>query len=160
VFLLRRLTRRISYLIGGTAEIHFPLHISFELDALYRRNGASAIGDVYGRSAINDWQFPFLGKYEFKGGLIRPFVDAGLVYRHLSGSALFLNVFSYGSNTLVATSPNLAGFAAGGGVTLKVWKIRVSPEIRYTHWFDASGSSLIAATVNGNQADFLVGISY
>jgi hypothetical protein len=49
------------YLIGLTAEIRFPLNLSFEVDALYRRNGATAIGNVSGKSTLKDWQFPLLG---------------------------------------------------------------------------------------------------
>ena len=32
------------YVIGPTAEVHFPLHLSFEVDALYRRNGFEYTG--------------------------------------------------------------------------------------------------------------------
>jgi hypothetical protein len=42
------------YLIGPTAEIHFPLSLSFEVDALYRHNGESAIGNISGQSSVND----------------------------------------------------------------------------------------------------------
>ena len=147
------------YLIGPTAELHLPLHLSVEVDALYRRNGVTAIGNVDGKSTINDWQFPFLGKYEFNRGLVHPFVDAGLVYRHISGSSLF-TYFPSGTITQLTNSPNLGGFAVGGGITLKVLSLRVSPEVRYTHWFNASGTALTAASVNSNQADLLVGFTF
>ena len=148
------------YLIGPTAEIHFPLNLSLEVDALYRRNGVTAIGEVNGKSTVNDWQFPFLGKYELKRGVIRPFVDAGLVYRHLSGTALFSFSYPPSSSTVLSSSPNLAGFAGGGGITLKILKFRLSPEVRYTHWLNASGASLTAASVNSNQAELLVGFTF
>jgi hypothetical protein len=148
------------YLIGPTAEIHFPLNLSFEVDALYRRNGVTAFGNITGKSNITDWQFPFLAKDELKHGTIRPFVDAGLVYRHLSGNALFTYSLPASPTTVVSSNPNLAGFAVGGGITLKILNFRLSPEIRYTHWFDASGDSLTAASVNSNQADLLVGFTF
>lgn len=141
------------YIVGPTAEIHFPLHLSFEVDALYRRNGftyytSGTTADVppsVSRTSINDWQFPFLGKYERKLGLLRPLVDAGIVYRHLSA----------------AENPNTTGFAVGGGVSLKLVLIRLTPEIRYTHWFTPpfqNGNLVVQSTTN--QADFLLGVSF
>jgi hypothetical protein len=113
-------TYQDRYLIGPTAEIHFAFSLSFEVNALYRRNGASAIGNVGGKSTVNDWQFPFLGKYELKNGAFRPFVDAGLVYRHLSGKAFYSLYYPYGArSTTLTNDPNMAGFAVGGGVTLR-----------------------------------------
>ncbi len=38
------------------------------------------------RTVANQWEFPLLLKYEFRGiGPVRPFVDAGPSLRHLSG---------------------------------------------------------------------------
>ena len=149
------------YIIGPTAEIHLPLHFAFEVDALYRRNGvdyggpgiAGAVAPFNIRTAVNDWQFPFLGKYELHFGPLRPFVDAGVVFRHISTSG--------SANRFVPTNPNTAGFAVGGGVALKLLFIRLSPEIRYSHWPTAlfnDGSGLIHS--NSNQADFLVGFTF
>jgi hypothetical protein len=156
-------TYQDRYVIGPTAEIHLPFGLSFEADALYRGNGATAIGDVNGKSTVNDWQFPFLGKYELKRGAFRPFVDAGLVYRHLSGKAFYSLFYPYGStSTLLTNGPNMAGLAVGGGVTVKVMKFRLSPEVRYTHWLSAAGDSIGpgVASVNSNQADLLVGFTF
>lgn len=96
-------------------------------------------------NAVNDWQFPFLGKYEFHGGPIRPFVDAGFTFRHVSD----------------ATNPSTGGVTVGGGITVKLLSLRLSPEIRDTHWptpaFDL-GSGVLKST--SNQVDFLVGFSF
>jgi hypothetical protein len=32
------------YVVGPTAEVHLPLHLSFEVDALYRRTGFDSAG--------------------------------------------------------------------------------------------------------------------
>jgi len=72
------------YVIGPTAELHFPLHFSFEVDALYRRNGFeyttyqyffypvgptyTAVVNYFSRATINDWQVPLLAKYELRAG--------------------------------------------------------------------------------------------
>ena len=153
-----------SYIVGPTAEIRLPFHLSFEADALYRRNGFTYYSGGFGfgtpfyvppsvnRTSLNDWQFPFLGKYEWKFGLLRPFVDAGVVYRHLSVSNTVL---------LRPGNPNTTGLIVGGGVSFKLLLLRLSPEIRYTHWFTPpfqSGDLVVQSTTN--QADFLLGISF
>jgi hypothetical protein len=152
------------YIVGPTAELHLPFHLSFEVDALYRRNGftyyssGSGIGTPFplpasaNRTTINDWQFPLLGKYEKSMGPLRPFVDAGIVYRHLSTGNVVL--FAPGN-------PNTTGFAVGGGVSLNLVLIRLTPELRYTHWFTPpfpNGELVVGSTTN--QADFLVGVSF
>lgn len=144
------------YIVGPTAEVHLPFHLSVEVDALYRRNGFNfTTGDfaagVSGRTAVNDWQIPVLAKYEARSGLIRPFLDAGAVYRHVSLSQVIVAP----SNT------NGAGIAVGGGVTLKLLLLRLSPEIRYTHWpappFNNSG---VIVRSTSNQVDLLVGFTF
>jgi hypothetical protein len=148
------------YIIGPTVEVHLPLRLSFEADALYRRNGVTlqffgpnpAGGFIQGSSkiAVNDWQFPLLGKYELLPGPVRPFVDAGLVYRHVSSSSTFK-----------PDNSSSAGFAMGGGLTLKLSSLRLSPEIRYTHWPTRpfSNGNLVFLS-SQNQADFLVGLTF
>ena len=130
------------YTIGPTAEIHLPLHLSFEVDALYRRSGFFVNGAHvgFGNAVADDWQIPLLGKYEIPLGPIRPFADAGVVCRHVSASNLPL--FSDSNH------PNSAEFAVGGGVGLKWLHFRISPEIRYTHWGQTafSNSSRSSAT--------------
>ncbi len=148
------------YIIGPTAEIHLPLHLSFEVDALYRRNGFDYTFRSFGgivpgstvRATIDDWQIPFLAKYEMGFGPLRPFVDAGVVYRHVT------NV----KYDFISTNPNTTGFTVGGGVTLKLLMIRLSPEIRYSHWptrpiLDHVSGLVVSAS---NQADFLLGLTF
>lgn len=152
------------YIIGPTAEIRLPFHLALEVNALYRRNGFTYYTSGFGigtpffvppsvsRTRLNDWQLPFLAKYEVRGGLVRPFVDAGVVYRHLSVVQTVL---------LQPDHPNTTGFAAGGGLSLKLLLLRLSPEIRYTHWFTPpfqNGNLVVQSTTN--QADFLLGLSF
>jgi opacity protein-like surface antigen len=141
------------YIVGPTAEIHLPFHLSFEVDALYRRNGFQSNGQFFSiRTGVNDWQFPLLGKYELGFGPFKPFVDAGVVYRHVTAS----------NSALRIDNPNSAGFTAGGGITLKLLFLRLSPEIRYSYWpsppYNNSGSQVVWSSQN--QADFLVGLTF
>ncbi len=153
------------YIIGPTAEVRLPFHLSIEVDVLYRRNGfnystSTPISDppfsesLSYRTVINDLQFPILAKYEFKGiPLLRPFVSGGLVYRHTGVSTN--DSFATFSNT------NSAGIAIGGGVALKVGPLRLSPQIRYTYWPSPSPtSSLNGVSSTSNQADFLVAFTF
>lgn len=141
------------YIVGPTAEVHLPFHLSFEVDALYRRNGFRYEGLFFDiRTGVNDWQFPLLGKYELGFGPFKPFVDAGVAYRHVTAS----------NSTPPINNPNSAGFTAGGGITLKLLFLRLSPEIRYSYWpsppYDPDRSQAVRSS--HNQADFLLGLTF
>ena len=144
------------YTIGPTVEVHLPVHLSFEAEALYRHSSfyvnGGALGNIpNGTFSVNDWQVPLLVKYEFHLplGLIAPFADGGLVYRHVSHNASY-----------PPTNPSSAGVALGGGITLKVIHLRLSPEIRYTHWGqDAFSPNNGFVGSNSNQVDLLVGFT-
>jgi hypothetical protein len=142
------------YIVGPTAEIHLPLHFSFEADALYRRSSFYIVGGhgYNGNATINEWQIPFLAKYEAPFRIFRPFADAGVVFRHLSTN-------DGGVTALDPQHPNSAGIAAGGGLALKFGRIRISPEMRFTHWGQTVFSNA-AVVSNNNQADFLVGFTF
>ncbi len=157
--------------MGPTAEIHLPLHFSFEVDALYRRSGLSyaymtAIGPFYptfeaiARDRVNDWQIPFLAKWTPGAGRIRPFLDGGVSYRHISDQTTEQS-FSSSSTPLFqsfSSAANMGGDTFGAGLTFKLLLVRVSPEIRYTHW--SSPDYIGDARSNSNQVDFLLGLTF
>ncbi len=133
------------FIVGPEAELRLPFHLGIEVDALYRHYRLAGNG-------VNEWDFPILLKYHFKGvPLLHPYVDAGPVFNHVS------NIFSATPNQ------SAAGFALGGGIDIHALLIHVTPEIRYIHWgsqnysFAALGSSLSS---NQNQAQFLVGVTF
>lgn len=140
------------YLVGATGEVHFPHRFSVEVDALYRSLNYTVFPNNLPatRFTPGDWQFPLLAKYEFRQGVIvHPFVDAGATFRHVSLSNVSL------------ANPNSAGVSVGGGVTLKLLFLRLSPEIRYTN-FSANvfGSNFNFIRSTSNQVDFLVGLTF
>jgi len=143
------------FTIGPTVELHLPFHLSFEVDALWRQSSFGTIGGHFNGdldSSVNDWQVPLLAKYEMNFGPIHPFIDGGIVYRHVSTSS---------SSVPPPTNPNTAGVSVGGGVTLKLLHLRLSPEIRYTRWrTPAFSSAYIPVTSTSNQADILVGFTF
>jgi hypothetical protein len=146
------------FVIGPTAEVHLPLQLSLEVDALYRRYSFGVRGNELGggfniNSTVNDWQVPFLLKYEIKpsGGVLRPFLDTGIAYRHVTSSNT--------GQSVAATNPNTVGYAVGGGVTLKLPHLRISPEFRFTQWSKAS-FDIPFITNQKSQADLLVGFTF
>ena len=97
---------------------------------------------------VNSWEFPILGKYHFLPlPLIKPYVEVGPSFRALGHAA------SYFSGS---------GFTLGGGIELKISRLRIEPEIRYTRWGSDSASAIAAGSTpsNVNQAAFLVGIAF
>jgi hypothetical protein len=134
-------------------EVHLPFGFSIEADGLYRP--LRLITDVtnaglpgMGRDSVNhkSWEVPILGKYRFlHTPLIKPYVSAGPNFRFLDAP---LDHFM--SNH---------GFALGGGVEVKAYKLRVSPELRYTRW-GGDSSFTFNTKSNPNQVELLVGVTF
>ena len=162
------------FIVGPTAEVHLPFHLSLEVDALYRRNGFSELGGITNlsiKTTPNDWQVPLLVKYEIGSAPIRPFLNAGVVYRHAAGiSGVPTAIIIVGTGTTlcpvtgcpyVATTanPNTVGYAAGAGLTFKLLHIRIAPEVRFTQW-DKSPLTATYINTDKKQLDLLVGITF
>jgi opacity protein-like surface antigen len=134
-----------NYIIGPMVELHLPLGLSAEADALYRPlnfTTGSSFNENY-----SSWEFPILAKYRFPIPLVKPYVEAGPSFRTVGGF-----VGNYTSNS---------GFTAGVGVELRLAKFRIGPEIRYTHWgSDSSNAAIQGFSSNQNQGEFLVGFSF
>lgn len=159
------------YIVGGTVELRLPLGLALEVDALYRHlNYASnscllGLGCGQSKTVGNSWEFPLLAKYRLPVKVVRPYVDAGIAWDTLTGLSqtktqedIFGTVFS---NTLSSHPSELyhhttEGFVIGGGIDLHVVLIHISPEIRYTRWFN---QQFLGLSVQ-NQAEFLVGITF
>lgn len=145
-----------DYIVGPMLEVHLPANLSVEFDALYRPLNLTTAVSVtvapgFTSSArVNTWEFPLLAKYRLSTPVIKPFLEAGPSFRHVS-------LFS-------GDSPHLsqAGFTAGIGVGFKLMRLRIDPEIRYTRWgSDAKPSPyLFDPRSNVNQAELLLGLSF
>ncbi|HYL34985.1 MAG TPA: hypothetical protein VEV17_03610 [Bryobacteraceae bacterium] len=142
-----------NYVIGPVVELGLPLGFSVEADALYRPlNLTTDITVVpqpvrHSVTDISSWEFPILGKYHFLHlPIIRPYVEAGPIFRAVG---------SRGSNL------SNAGAALGGGVDIKILRLRVMPEIRYSRWgSDATVAGFTTFPSNLNQAEFLIAIGF
>ncbi|MBZ5611613.1 MAG: PorT family protein [Acidobacteriia bacterium] len=142
-----------NYVIGPFAELRLPFGFAVEADALYRpldlTTDFTLVPQPPARSAFNisSWEFPILGKYHiFHAPVINPYVEAGPIFRATGSKA------SYLSN---------AGFAIGGGVDVKILRVRFTPELRYSRWGqDATVLGFVTYPSNLNQTEFLLGLSF
>ena len=149
-----------AYAVGPMIELHLPLGFSVEADALYHPLHMIQqinTGTILARNPYTymSWEFPILAKYRFLHlPLVKPYVEAGPSFRAVSSS---LSYFSK------------SGLTVGAGVELKLSRLRIEPELRYTRWRsdmvltegEAAGLVVVSTVPsNTNQAQFLVGIAF
>ena len=134
-----------SYTLGPFVEVRLPLHLSIEADALYR---GLHFNNVIGSASTGQWDFPVVAKYKFLKGPVKPYVEGGLDFSHLSDA----------KNFIVANNTSNFGVVLGAGVEVHALVLRISPEVRYTGDALKSFSGLINS--NRNQLAFLVGIGF
>jgi hypothetical protein len=143
-----------KFVAGGMVELHLPFGFSIEADGLYRPlrliTDTTVTGQPgMGRDSVNytSWELPIVGKYRFlHTPLIKPYVEAGPNFRFL--------------DTLPSHFMSNHGVALGGGVEFKAYKLRISPELRYTRWGADSSGFTFDAKSNRNQAELMIGVSF
>ncbi len=146
------------------------------MDALYRREGYSSFfsnfaGSNYSQERANSWEFPLLLKYKLPLTLIKPFIEGGYAPRVINGTVnnngftvnLQTGQQTYGQSHY-STNDSSQGLVIGGGVQLNVGRLRISPQVRYTHW---NNQAILVTYPDGptfgslqNQVDILVGLSW
>jgi hypothetical protein len=135
-------------------ELHLPLGFSVEADGLYHplnivfENRVVPLGTFRSSTNITSWEFPIVGKFHLGFPIVKPYIEAGPSFRWIGSN------FPYVSNH---------GVTFGLGVDLKIARMRIGPDIRYTRW--GSDAALprgvnFQAPSNVNQAEFLIGISF
>ena len=132
-----------NVVIGPMFEVRLPLGLGIEMDALYRRWNADG---PLSKGSANSWEFPIYGKIKMPGVIARPYAGAGMNFQHLGDISRFLGGATADSSR--------RGFLGAGGIDIKVPKVHISPEIRFTHWNNAGP---IRST---NQIDLLIGLSF
>src|ERR1700691_2347683 len=70
-----------SYTLGPFVEVRLPLNLSIEADALYR---GLKFSNITGSATTAEWDFPVVAKYKLLKGPIRPYIEGGLDFSHLS----------------------------------------------------------------------------
>jgi hypothetical protein len=152
------------YTIGPTFEVALPLfQLRVEVDAVYRRLDTTqnafyspTFGTIF-RTSANAWEFPMLLKRLWLRGPVRPFAAAGGTFRRINSMQASTEQFLAGQtpdHTLVRYHLDDAltegGIAAGAGVRLAAGRLKISPEIRYTHW------TTLRLQPRENQAEFFL----
>ncbi len=136
--------------IGPYIDIHLPARFALDVDALYSDFSYTVVGAFGSASSGSNgnWQFPVLLKYKLLPGPIKPFIEGGLLFSHLTGSDFD-----------VAHSSNY-GVTLGAGLEIHALVLRLSPEIRYDGfaYHDFTQNSLVQS--NRNQILVLVGIGF
>jgi outer membrane protein W len=142
-----------EFIVGPMVELRLPFRLSVEADALYHpfdvtTNTSNVISDT----SYSVWEFPILAKYHFGGRFLDPFVGVGPEFRTRPGGLFSQNITNISNN----------GFVLTAGLDLKLKLIRISPEIRYTHWGSDSAATapVTAVSSNQNQAALLIGLTF
>jgi hypothetical protein len=146
-----------NYVIGPMIELKLPLGFAVEADTLYRPlyikgivtfDAGPLIQAIVPISEdVHSAEFSILAKYHFlHTPIIKPYAEAGPIFRYVGSRA------SYLSNN---------GFALGGGIDFKIPLVRISPEVRFSRWGgDSASRPRLLPPSNGNQAEFLIGLSF
>jgi opacity protein-like surface antigen len=139
------------YTFGPYAELRLPAGFGVEVDALYRTfEYRQVVPSPIRDQNSHAWEFPVLIKWRFLPGPVKPYVEAGGAFSHLSTSQV-----------PELHDRNTWGLVVGGGIDFKLGFFHVTPEIRYTGWtsrhFDSPGTLLQS---NRNQAAVMLGIGF
>jgi opacity protein-like surface antigen len=138
-----------GYTLGPFVEVRLPFQFSVEADALYRGyNFTVASASTQASTHASSWDFPIVAKYHFFKGPVKPYVEGGLDFSHLSDV----------TQVLAPNHNSNFGIVLGAGVQLNLLVLRISPEIRYTG--DALKNFTGVLDSNRNQVAFLVGIGF
>jgi hypothetical protein len=145
-----------NFIIGPMLELNLPLGLSVEGDGLYRSVNISArsgTGEWFApglsSTTYGFWEVSVLAKYHAPLPFVKPYLAAGPSFRTVDS----LNGYF-----------STRGVTGALGVELKLLKLRVGPELRYTHWGNDPATAAAVAgqslRTNRNQVEFLVGLSF
>jgi hypothetical protein len=152
---IQSIPKSSNFTIGPSVRVNLPASLRLEVDALYRPY-SFRLTNPFGTTDVSasQWRFPVLLQYRFGTPIVKPFVEAGLSFDHLSGiTDAAKNITSGPGKFLHATD---AGVVLGGGVDVKIPFFRLSGELRYTR----QSVSNFENFSNLNQAEVLLGIHF
>jgi hypothetical protein len=136
------LKRSNDYLIGPVAELRIPFGFAIEVDGLYRGTEYDlTTNNIPANLNAHAWEIPYLAKFRFPIPLLKPFVSAGGAYR----------TFTDLPQTI---TPTHDAFVLGGGVELRISKLRLSGELRWLRWGSPSNTNIVRLTQNQGEVLF------
>lgn len=160
---LRYLANTERWTVGPAVELRLPLRLSVEFNALYRRFDyeLATNADPASQTRAASWQFPVLAKYRLLPGPLAPYISAGPSFLRITDISNIGQVLR-SSNPPELEDRSNVGAAIAGGVQLRVGRLRITPEIRYTRWARENFRDNLFDLLrfNRNQADFLIGFIF
>ncbi|MFL6449753.1 MAG: hypothetical protein ACJ746_19035 [Bryobacteraceae bacterium] len=136
------LTRSTSYLVGPVVELRLPFGFAVEADGLYHAaeydltsNGTRTTVPAHA------WEIPYLAKFRFPIPLLKPFVSGGGAYR----------TFTDLPNNV---TPTHNAFVLGGGLELRISRLRLSGELRWLRWGNPSNNNIVRLSQNEGEVLF------
>jgi opacity protein-like surface antigen len=166
----QRVSESKRYTVGPAVQLKLLTRLSLEFSALYKRVGTSSYYAMFGeqyrsRDRSNSWEFPILARYNLLRRFPTPYVSGGYAFRTISGSGTYETIGAFHPTPSVSNYSthyrNSSGLVVGGGVEFNAWFLKISPEFRYTRWFNrafsTSGSHGTYSESAQNQMEALVG---
>lgn len=174
------------FTFGPVAEVGLPRRLGVEFDALHKHyaEGGPVFGELshapvligFADAHISYWDFPLMLKWRISSHRLLPFVAGGLALRHTD---VVEHATSLPTPPLVtpllperlSVNTWTRGPVVSGGLEYAIGRhIRVSPEIRYTHWTEpaiglptgnpASVGPEFVWQANQNQLEILLGLTF
>lgn len=149
-----------NFTVGPSVQLNLPLNLRVEFDALYRPYGFNLYNQLIAAQVNNgtsvsgqQWSFPLLLQYRFSFPIVRPFLEVGPSFQHLTGTGSLTSAIT-GPGELLHSSN--VGIVLGGGVDVKVPFVQLSGELRYTR----ETTSYFSNISNLNQAEVLFGVHF
>src|SRR5947209_5417710 len=132
-----------NILIGPMIELHLPFGFSINADGLYRSLDVSFSGITRSSTSYASWEVTPALRYRFlHTPIVKPFAEAGPSFRFVA-SPLDQGMSDH-------------GFTLGAGVEVKILRVRIAPELRFTRWGSDHNVPLTIPFQTGqNQAEFL-----
>ena len=135
-----------SFIIGPSLDLRLPFGFGVELDALYESGLYSST-----LNGGNTWQFPIMAKERLLKGPVRPYIEGGVSFSHITDLKEIPDL----------NHRNNFGIVLGAGVDIKLLILHITPEIRYNGWALKNIQSVPGFfESNQNQATLLVGFGF
>jgi hypothetical protein len=141
------LSQSNNYIVGPVVELRLPFGFAIEADGLYRgteyqvTNGGSVPTTIKSSS----WEIPYLAKFRFPIPLLKPFVLAGGAYRTFNDLPSQI-------------TPTHNAIVVGGGLELRLGKLRLSGEGRYLRWGEPPANAVVHLI--RSQGELLFGVIF
>jgi hypothetical protein len=140
------LAKSTDYIIGPVAELRIPFGFALEVDGLYRSGEYNlTTNNILTNVDGAAWEVPYLAKFRFPIPLLKPFISAGGAYRTFTD--LPDNI-----------TPAHNAFVLGGGLELRISRLRLSAEARWLRWGQPATFDIVR--LSQNQGELLFGIVF